>query len=101
VTCLSKHRPLKHLGTLRGGGALLTQDGEEIGPVTYEIDGYLERATRSANGQIQGDNEILKQAYGAGAAIVALAGGGRVLVALSDQRGSSAAEVRVSGSFPL
>jgi hypothetical protein len=102
VTCFFRRGSLKHLGTLYGHGSLLTKDGAAtLGPVTYEIDGYLAGGSRTANGQIEGARDILKQAFAERAAFVALTGGRRIHVILSDPQGGSVAEVEVSGAFPL
>lgn len=98
----SNRRPLKHLGTLHGRGMVSIKDGERsLGPVRYEIDGYLDRTTRSANGEIEGDISVLAQAFGAGSASLALDGGPSVEVVLSDPQGGPTAEISVSGAFPL
>jgi hypothetical protein len=39
-----------HLGTLHGEGTLFIQDGRQLGQVVYEIDGYVDHGSRSANG---------------------------------------------------
>jgi hypothetical protein len=102
MTCLGKQRPLKHLGSLHGRGRLFVQgDEEELGPVRYEIDGYLDRTVRSANGQIEGGRGILRQAFMVGTAMIVLADGQRIQVVLSDPDGSPVAEVAVSGRLPL
>jgi hypothetical protein len=80
---------------------LLFKDGEELGSVTYEIDGYLDQATSSANGQIEGESAALGEAFGAGDATIVLESGRLIHVVLSDPHGGPTAEVRVSGRFPL
>ena len=51
---------LRHLGTLRGRGKLMSCDGEQnLGEVTYEIDGFLCGAHRSDNGRIEGGAALL------------------------------------------
>jgi hypothetical protein len=50
-----------HLGTLHGEGTLLGPEGRRLGQVIYEIDGYVDHGTKSANGQIEawrGTDEI-------------------------------------------
>ena len=101
MTWFGKRNPLTHLGTLHGSGSLLTRAGQELGPVTYEIDGYLDRTTRSANGQIEGVSAALSHAFDAGAATIVLAGGESIRVVVSDPHGGPTAEVEVVGSFPL
>jgi hypothetical protein len=97
----STRRSLKHLGTLHGRGDLLIEDGgQKLGTVEYEIDGYLRRDLRSDNGQIQGEADILGQAFRAGAACIVMADGQCVDVVVADPHGSSAAEITVSGRFP-
>ena len=95
-------RPLKHLGTLHGRSMVSIENGERsLGPVSYEIDGYLDGTSRSANGQIEGDISVLAQAFRAGSASLALDGGSSVEVVLSDPQGGPTAEINVSGAFPL
>jgi hypothetical protein len=102
MTSVRNRSPLKHLGTLHGSGSLSIGNGEQrLGPVRYEIDGYLERTMRSANGQIEGEIAVLEQAFRAGAACIALEGGSSIDVVLSDPRGGPTAEIVVSGRFPL
>jgi hypothetical protein len=97
----STRRSLKHLGTLHGRGDLLIDGGEQkLGAVDYEIDGYLRRDLRSDNGQIQGQADILGQAFRAGAACIVMADGQCVDVVVADPHGGSAAEITVSGRFP-
>ena len=92
---------LKHLGALHGTGDLSVQCGEQnLGAVTYEIDGYLRGTERSDNGQIDGPAGILAQAFQAGSACVALSDGQLVDVVLSDPQGGATAQVTVSGRFP-
>ena len=102
MTWFSKAPSLKHLGTLHGIGSLsIDKGGQSLGSVRYEIDGYLDRARRSANGRIQGDVAVLARAFRAGAATIALTGGPSVNIVLSDPQGGPSAEVDVSGRFPL
>ena len=93
-------KSIKHLGTLHGEGTLLAQEGRQLGQVTYEIDGYLDRGARSANGQIEADSRILDQASQATDATLVLDNGRCFHVVVLDPRGS-AAEVCVIGAFPL
>ena len=102
MTCLSRSGPLKHLGSLRGNGSLSAAGGREgLGPVVYEIDGYLDRTARSANGKVEGDACALAKAFRAGAATLSLSSGASVNVVLSNPQGDSAAEITVTGGFPL
>ena len=102
MTWFSKAPSLKHLGTLHGIGSLsIDNGGQSLGSVRYEIDGYLDRARRSANGRIQGDVAVLARAFRAGAATIALTSGPSVNIVLSDPQGGPSAEVDVSGRFPL
>ncbi len=94
-------KSIKHLGTLHGQGALLVQEGRQLGPVTYEIDGYLDRGAKSANGQIEADNRILDQAFHAKDATLVLESGRCVHIVVSDPRGGATAEIHVTGGFPL
>ena len=65
-------RPLKHLGALHGSGVVSIENGQQsLGLVSYEIDGYLDRTTRSASGQIEGAVSVLAQAFRAGGASLA------------------------------
>ena len=101
MTSLLNKPSLKHLGTLHGNGSLSITAGELLGPVTYEIDGYLDRDLRWANGQIEGAIPVLAQAFRAGGASIALPDGQSVDILLFDPEGSSTAEITVSGGFPL
>ena len=102
MTSFGRGSSLKHLGTLHGRGRLSISDGEQsLGAVAYEIDGYLDRTIRSANGQIEGDVAVLARAYQAGGAAITLAEGPSVDVVLSNPQGGTTAEVTVSGRFPL
>jgi hypothetical protein len=101
VTRLASGRSLTHLGTLNGHGSLLIKDGEELGSVSYEIDGYLDRTVRWANGQIEGEGGALCEAFGAGDAAIVLESGRLIHVVLSNPRGGPTAEIEVSGHFPL
>jgi hypothetical protein len=69
--------------------------------VSYEIDGYLDRTMRSANGQIEGESAVLGEAFGAGDAAIVLESGRVIRVVLSNPFGGPTAEVEVSGRFPL
>jgi hypothetical protein len=92
---------LKHLGTLYGRGDLLIANGaQNLGSVTYEIDGYSRRTMRSDSGQIEGSADMLARAFRHGSARLVLADGQCVDVTLSDPRGTATAEVKVSGRFP-
>lgn len=92
---------LTHLGTLHGSGDLsIGEAAETLGPVTYEIDGYQERNMATANGLIQGDAGMLRRAFDAGTARLALADGAVVEVVLADPKGDDAAEVRLRGAMP-
>ena len=101
MTRLGKNHSLQYLGTLRGSGSLSLRDGQSLGAVTYEIDGYCNRLARSANGQIAGDDTVLTQAFRAGLASLLLSNGASVEVVLADPQGQSTAEVQVHGAFPL
>jgi 20S proteasome alpha/beta subunit len=100
MTVIRNRSSLKHLGALHGSGTL-SAGKQCFGSVSYEIDGYLERSVRSANGQIEGDVAVLEQAFRAGAARIALEGGSSIEVVLSDPQGGPTAEIKVSGHFPL
>ena len=97
-----RNRPLKHLGTLRGVGALsIHGQREPLGPIEFEIDGFRDRDVRSASGQIEGDAAILAAAFVAGAASIGLDGGISIDVVLADPVGGSVTEIKVTGPFPL
>jgi len=101
MTWLTKRRTLKHLGTLHGTGNLVIENGEQnLGIVTYEIDGYRDQTQRSANGQIEGGADILAQAFAAGGACIAVTGGEPFDIVLADPLGGPTAEVTVNGRFP-
>ncbi len=91
---------IKHLGTLRGEGTLLSEAGREIGHVAYEIDGFVEHGEKSANGQIEGESVTLDRAFQARDATLVLDSGRCIHVVVSD-RSPGAAEIRVTGGFPL
>ena len=102
MTRLSRNHSLQYLGTLRGSGSLSLQNGlQSLGAVTYEIDGYCSHFARTANGQIEGEDKVLTQAFQAGVAGILLSDGSAVEVVLADPHGGSTAEVRVNGDFPL
>jgi len=69
--------------------------------VRYEIDGYIDDGTKSANGQIEADNRILNEAFRAEDATIVLDSGWCIQVVVSDPQGDLTAEVRVRGGFPL
>ena len=94
-------RSITHLGTLHGEGTLLTQDGRQLGQVIYEIDGYIDQGTKSANGQIEADTRILDQGFRAEHASIVLNNGCCIQVDVSDPQGGPTAEVQVTGGYPL
>ena len=78
------------------------QNGEQsLGGITYEIDGYCNQFARSANGQIEGEDRVLTQAFQAGVVSILLSDGSSIEVVLADPHGGSTAEVQVNGNFPL
>jgi hypothetical protein len=92
---------LKHLGTLHGTGDLLIRDGaENLGPVSYEIDGYARQGMRSDNGQIEGCALMLTRAFRASAGCIVLADGQVIDVVLSNPHGGTMADVTVNGRYP-
>ena len=98
----SGRRQLKYLGTLHGDGMVSVENGaRSLGRVSYEIDGYLDRTTRSASGQIEGAGLVLAQAFHAGAVSLALGDGSSLDIVLSDPQGGGTAEISVRGAFPL
>ena len=96
-----QRKSITHLGTLHGEGTLLGPEGRELGQVIYEIDGYVDRGTKSANGQIEADTRILDQGFRAEHASIVLTNGRCIQVDVSDPQGGSSAEVQVRGGFPL
>jgi hypothetical protein len=102
MTRLGKNHSLQYLGTLRGSGTLSLKNGEQsLGGITYEIDGYCNQFARSANGQIEGEDRVLTQAFQAGVVGILLSDGSSIEVVLADPHGGSTAEVQVNGDFPL
>jgi hypothetical protein len=93
-------KSIKHLGTLHGQGMLLIDEGRQLGQVTYEIDEYLDRGSRSANGQIEAEGRILEEASRAKDVTIVLESGRCVHVIVSDPSGG-AAEIRVANGLPL
>ena len=93
-------KSIKHLGTIHGEGTLLIDEGRHLGQVTYEIDEYLDRGVRSANGQIEAEGRILEEASRAKDATIVLESGRCVHVIVSHPSGG-AAEVRVADRLPL
>jgi hypothetical protein len=97
----SRTGALKHLGALHGKGSIFADGGaKNIGSVTYQIDGYNRGSQRSDNGELVGAAKTLMRAFRAGQVCIALADGQFVDIVLSDPRGSSTAEITVSGRFP-
>jgi len=96
-----QRKSITHLGTLHGEGTLLGHEGRQLGQVIYEIDGYVDHGTKSANGQIEAESRILDEAFRAENATIVLASGRCIQVVLSDPHGGPTAEVRVRGGFPL
>jgi hypothetical protein len=95
MTRLGKNHSLQYLGTLRGRGTLSVKNGEQsLGGITYEIDGYCNHIVRSANGQIEGEDKVLTQAFQAGVAGILLSDGSAVKVVLADPHGGSTRRFR-------
>jgi hypothetical protein len=93
---------LLHLGSIRGSGYLsITDGGQDLGPVSFEIDSYSERGQPSANGQIEGSAEALAVAFNAGSAVIKREGGVDLCVVLWDPSGEAAAEIKVTSPLPL
>jgi hypothetical protein len=90
-----------HLGTLHGEGTLMIDDGRQLGPVIYEIDGYLDNRAKSANGQIEAESQVLDDAFRAEDATLILNNGRSIHIIVSNPHGGATAEVRVTGGFPL
>ena len=96
-----KRFALKHLGTLRGrGGLSIRSDPRLVGTVDYEIDGFADQRQSSANGRIEGNAEILRQAFEARTARIQLEGGTSIDVVLANPRGGLVAEIVVHGRIP-
>ena len=53
-------KSITHLGALHGEGTLLGEEGRRLGHVIYEIDGYLDHGSKSANGRIEAETRILQ-----------------------------------------
>ena len=85
---------LKYLGTLRGRG-ILTHciSHASVVVVDFEIDGFQDRNSRSADGRIEGDAAVLARTLEAGANIT-LPSGDLVELLLFDPKGSSIAGKR-------
>ena len=96
-----QRKSITHLGTLHGEGTLLGHEGRQLGQVIYEIDGYVDHGTKSANGQIEADTRILDQGFRAEHASIVLTNGRCIQVDVSDPLGGPTAEVQVRGGFPL
>ena len=96
-----RRKSITHLGTLHGEGTLLTGEGRSLGQVIYEIDGYLDRGAKSANGQIEAESCILDDAFHAKNATIVLESGRCIHVVVSRPHGGATAEVSVRGTFPL
>jgi hypothetical protein len=92
---------ITHLGTLHGEGTLLIQDGRQLGQVVYEIVGYVDHGSRSANGQIEAESRILDEAFRAEDATIVLESGRCIQVVVSNPQGGPTAEISVRGGFPL
>jgi hypothetical protein len=94
-------KSITHLGTLHGEGTLLVRDGRSLGQVIYEIDGYVDGAVKSASGQIEAESRTLEEAFRAEEVSIVLETGRCINIVVSNPRGEQAAEVRVTGAFPL
>jgi hypothetical protein len=94
-------KSIVHLGSLHGEGTLLIKDGRELGQVVYEIDGYLDRGAKSANGQIEAEGHVLDDAFRAEDATLILDSGRCIHIVVSSPRGGATAEIRVTGGFPF
>lgn len=102
MTWMGKKNTLKHLGTLHGKGTLApAAGGDAYGPVSYEIDGYLEREVRTGTGEIEGDAGMLARAFAAeGGLVLQLEKGGQLAIKLDDPAGEAVASVTVPADFP-
>ena len=96
-----RSKSIKHLGTLHGEGALLVQGGRQLGEVTYEIDGYLDRGSKSAGGWIEAESRILDEAFRAEDVSIVLDNGRCLQVVVLNPAGGQTAEVQVLRGFPL
>lgn len=98
----SRKNYLKHLGALRGEGRLRRDaDGEDFGPVTYEIDGYAERGMRVGLGQIEGRADVLALARAARGLVLQIDDGRILEVAMGNpEANGTAAEIRLTHGFP-
>jgi hypothetical protein len=94
--------PCRYLGTLQGSASLSVGAGRErLGDVVYEIDGYSDGAARWANGQVEGDVDVLDRAFAAGSATLSSPDGVSVQVVLLNAMGGAVAAIDVTGGFPL
>ena len=92
---------LKLLGSLHGTGTLSAgDDAHALGEVSYELDGYEQRGTVSANGRIEGDAAALTAAYEAGHVRLDMADGTSLALKLSDPDGEALGDVEVQGRMP-
>jgi len=94
-------KSITHLGALHGEGTLLGDEGRRLGHVIYEIDGYLDHGSKSANGRIEAETRILKEAFCAEDATIVLDSGRCIQVVVSDPHGGTTAELLVRSGFPL
>lgn len=94
---------MRHLGALRGTG-LLEGDGTPIGPVQYELDGYLVRRDEIvASGEIHMDATLLAEAFGRRALVLRSDDGLALALRFSGKRlaaGSTIAHVDVREGLP-
>ncbi len=98
----SFHAPrLTFLGTLRGTGPLVVEGGAALGDVEYEIDLYLEREKRIANGRISGGEALIAAALEAKAATLTLVTGAAIAFTLRpDPDDPQTAEIDLTGDVP-
>jgi hypothetical protein len=92
----------RYLGTLHGSASLsVGAERERLGDVTFEIDGYSDGATRWANGQVEGDADVLDRACAAGSATLSSPDGVSVNVVFLSAMGGCVAAIDITGHFPL
>jgi hypothetical protein len=59
-----KTQPLRYLGGISGHG-IVTQDGKEIAPAKFDLDGYFRPAVGvTGSGEIELSGEVLKNLFG-------------------------------------
>lgn len=89
---------MAHRGSISGAARLLV-NGEDAGPVTYEIDVFQDRALQDANGRIEADSKALRDAFHSKDARLKT-DAGEIKIILSRYNSGREAEIEVSGPVP-